>query len=123
VSSRRITRNTAGELRNLAEKRIERLLKLAGEVFRQYPERADRYVELAWKIKTRYNVRLPSHLKRKFCRKCLSFWVPGFSCRVRLHSGRVNITCLRCGRVVRLPYRPRALSGKKRKAVNRSQLS
>ncbi len=115
MCARRTTRGGAEELRKLAKKRIEYLLDLAGQVFKQHPERADRYVKLSWKIKTRYNVRLPAYLKRKFCRKCLSFWVPGSTCRVRLHSGRVNITCLKCGRVVRLPYRPRLLSREKEK--------
>jgi ribonuclease P protein subunit RPR2 len=91
----------------LAAERIQRLFELADEMSGKNRELADRYVQLAWRIKTRYNVKLPSHLKRKFCRKCLSFWKPGASCRVRVQSGRVIVTCLRCGHVTRLPYRPK----------------
>ena len=92
------------EIKILAYERIERLFGLAEGVFRERPELADRYVRAAWKLKTRYNLRLPKNLKLTFCRKCLSFWMPGESCRVRVKSGGVIITCLRCGRVKRLPY-------------------
>ncbi len=98
-------RGPADEFKKIAAERMERLLGLAEETFKQRPKLADRYVRLAWKLKTRYNLKLPSHLKRKFCRKCFSFWKPGASCRVRVQSGRVVVTCLQCGRVTRLPYK------------------
>jgi ribonuclease P protein subunit RPR2 len=89
----------------IAAERIERLFELAEKAFEKHTELADRYVKLAWKISTRYNVRLPATLKRKFCRKCLSFLRPGVSCRVRIQSGCVTITCLRCGNAVRQPFK------------------
>lgn len=89
----------------IAVERIERLFELAERVFEKHPELADRYVKLAWRIATRYNIRLPATLKGKFCRKCLSFWKPGASCRVRIQTGCVIITCLRCDHIARLPYK------------------
>jgi ribonuclease P protein subunit RPR2 len=91
----------------IAVERIGRLFELAEKAFEKHPELSDRYVTLAWKISTRYNVRLPATLKRKFCRKCLSFWKPGASCRVRVQSGCVVVTCLRCGNAARLPFKPK----------------
>jgi len=96
--------------KTIAVERIQRLFELAEEVFEKHPELADRYVKHAWRIKTRHNVRLSRDLKRKFCRKCISFWRPGNSCRVRIRQSSVTITCLRCGRVVRLPYRPKKMT-------------
>jgi ribonuclease P protein subunit RPR2 len=93
----------AGDFRAIAAERVERLFDLADASFPDRPELSDRYVRLAWRLKTKYNLRLPPHLRRKFCRKCLSFWKPGVSCRVRVRRGDVTITCLRCGRVTRLP--------------------
>jgi len=84
---------------------VERLFELAEAASQEHPERADRYVKLAWKLKTRYNLKLPQHLKRKFCRKCLSFCRPGVSCRVRVQQGRVVVTCLRCGHIARFIYK------------------
>jgi len=93
--------------KTIAAERIERLFELAEKAFEKHPELSDRYVKLAWKISTRYNVRLPTALKRKFCRKCLSFLRPGISCRVRIQSGCVTTACLRCGHVARLLYKPK----------------
>lgn len=97
-------RNQTEDFKKLAAERIERLFDLSEGVFRERPELADRYVRAAWKLKTRYNIRLPKSLKLKFCRKCLSFWRPGVSCRVRVQSKRIAITCLKCGKIKRLPY-------------------
>jgi ribonuclease P protein subunit RPR2 len=95
------------DYKTIAVERIERLFELAERMFEKQPELADRYVKLAWRIATRYNIRLPATLKRKFCRKCLSFWKPGASCRMRIQSGCVVVTCLRCGHVARLLFKPK----------------
>jgi ribonuclease P protein subunit RPR2 len=97
--------NQRDDYKMVAVERIKRLFELAEEVFEEHPELADRYVKHAWRMMTRYNIRLPRDLRRKFCRKCLSFWKPGISCRVRLQSGCVVVTCLRCGHITRLPYK------------------
>lgn len=87
----------------IAMERVERLLSFADEIFHRYPELADRYVERAWRIKEKFLLRLPRELKLKFCRKCLSFWKPGSTCRIRMRKKILTITCLKCGRVYRLP--------------------
>jgi ribonuclease P protein subunit RPR2 len=92
------------EFRKIAMERVELLLAQAEEVFDKRQDLANRYVGLVWKIKTKYNLRLPKELKRRFCKKCLSFWRPGATCRVRKVRGRVNVTCLNCGRVFRFPH-------------------
>lgn len=93
---------------SIAYERIEKLLNLAEEFFEDRPELAHRYVELAWKIKLRYNIRLSKDLKLKFCRKCRSLLVPSETCRVRLQSSRpphLAVTCLECGYVRRISYK------------------
>ncbi len=94
--------------KKIAKERIVRLLKLAEEEARRGNyERASRYVWLARRIGMKYNVRIPRRLKRRICKGCLSFMIPGVNCRVRVSRGRIVITCLRCGRVKRIPYKPR----------------
>lgn len=104
--SRRAHRRSTDEFKLIAAERVERLFELAEQIFGKHPELADRYVQLAWRLKTRYNLKLPPRLKRKFCRKCLAFFRPSISCRVRVRSGCMVITCLRCGHTTRLPYKP-----------------
>jgi ribonuclease P protein subunit RPR2 len=61
---------------------------------------------MARKIAIRYNIRLPPELRRKVCKTCCSYLVPGKSARVRTRPGNRTIvfTCLGCGRVSRFPY-------------------
>lgn len=66
---------------------------------------ADRYVDLARRVGTRYNVRLPPELTESYCRGCSSYWVEGRTVRTRLRDGRRTRTCLVCGRVRRHPLR------------------
>jgi ribonuclease P protein subunit RPR2 len=62
---------------------------------------ATRYVQLARRVGTRYNVRLPAEYRELYCRGCSTYWVEGRTVRTRLRAtGRVR-TCLRCGRVRR----------------------
>jgi ribonuclease P protein subunit RPR2 len=63
---------------------------------------SERYVALARAIGMRYNVRLPSGLKRRACQKCGAFLVPGRNLRVRFRGGKTVWTCLKCGNVSRV---------------------
>jgi len=90
----------------LAEKRILKLLKMAEENVKTHPQRTKRYVELARKISSKYNVRITRELKRKICKKCNAFLIPGFNCKVRADRKTKCITyiCLECGERKRYGY-------------------
>lgn len=88
----------------IAKERIERLFELAEREFGHDPELTRAWLELARRISMRTRVRIPRELKRRMCRSCHRMLVPGRSARVRLKRGRVCITCLACGRVMRYPY-------------------
>ncbi|MEM2300192.1 MAG: ribonuclease P protein component 4 [Candidatus Hadarchaeales archaeon] len=91
--------------KKIALERIERLLDLAEEIYESNPQLAERYVQLAWKIKTRYTIRFSKILKRRFCKKCFSIWIPGKTVRVRIKRGIIIWSCLSCGRVYRIPFK------------------
>jgi len=94
-------------VRRVALERVERLLDLAWEAWRDDPDRARRYVELARKIAMKGRVRLPRRLKRRFCKRCNAPLIPGETARVRLRTNRmphVSVTCLECGTIYRYPY-------------------
>ena len=94
----------------IARERIDILMReadqaaLAGRM-----ELADRYVDLARRVGMRYNVRVPTTYRRRFCRGCYRYLQPGVSSRTRLSRGRVVTTCLRCGHVSRIPLAQRAM--------------
>lgn len=86
--------------------RIAILFSLA-EKEKLRPERASRYMFLASRIAMRYNIKMPAKLKRKYCRKCRSYFVHGLNCTVRARTprGAVIIKCLKCNNIMRYPYR------------------
>jgi ribonuclease P protein subunit RPR2 len=97
-------RSRARTLR-IARERIEILMSLAEEEARSNPERAKRYATLAKRIAMRCSMRFPRKWKRRVCKKCFTFLVPGRNYRVRIYKGRVIMTCLECGFVLRIPVR------------------
>ncbi len=90
--------------KKIAEERIEILFELAERNFKTHPDRTKRYVELARAIGMRYRVRLTREQKRKICKHCYSYLVPGNNCRIRLNDGTVQTACFKCGRLSRYPY-------------------
>jgi ribonuclease P protein subunit RPR2 len=51
----------------------------------------------------RYNVRVPSQYKRRYCKFCHSYLVPSVNSRVRVRSKRIVVFCKRCGGTMRMP--------------------
>lgn len=92
----------------IAMERIHELFGLADEVFSKDPARAQRYVDLARRIAMRTRIRLPRDLRRRICKRCKGFLVPGVTSRTRIRQRReshVAITCISCGAVTRLSLR------------------
>ncbi|MFH0752711.1 MAG: ribonuclease P [archaeon] len=87
--------------RKIAKERVERLLDLASSASQKL---ADRYVTLARKISMKVNLRLPSSLKRKFCRNCGTYFRPGVNCRVRTRNGKIVYYCFNCRKTYRIPF-------------------
>jgi ribonuclease P protein subunit RPR2 len=102
--------------RAIARERIEILMQKAEEVFHEDRERANRYAQLARKIAMRYTLRFPRKWKRRICKGCKRFLVPGVNCRVRIYRSTVFTTCLECGRSMKLPYQREKKIKRKRTA-------
>ena len=92
----------------IASERMAILLRLADQSAREGDSaRADRYAGLARALGMRYNIRLTPGQKRRLCRCCGAYLVPGRNMRVRLRPGRTVRTCLKCGRTSRTGTAPR----------------
>jgi ribonuclease P protein subunit RPR2 len=98
-----VPRRNKGEERDLALGRIRRLFGLAEQAQRER-QKPERYVELARRIAMRYQVSLPTEIRRRVCRACGCLLTPGATARHRVASGRVSVTCLRCGAIKRYPF-------------------
>ncbi|AIU68851.1 ribonuclease P [Thermococcus eurythermalis] len=108
------------EKRRIAKERVETLFTLAERVFPYSPELANRYVEIALAVQQKAKIRLPRKWKRRYCKRCHSFLVPGKNARVRLRSRpypHVVIKCLNCGHIMRYPYLREKKAGRKGEAA------
>ncbi len=112
MTSNRSFKKPEGE-RSQAIERISGLFDLADSAFLERPDLSNKYVGLARKISMRYKVRIPSNLKRNFCKHCHHFIMKGKNCRIRIGDGKVTYTCLDCGKFMRFPYKKEQKEKKK----------
>lgn len=83
----------------IAKERISVLFEQAANAEKK--ELANRYVEMARKIAMKYKVRIPLQFRRRFCKHCKAYLVPGENLKVRTHNGKVVYTCIDCGKHMR----------------------
>jgi len=96
------------ETKRIARERVHILFKLAREAIHRHPDLAQKYVRTARKIAMAARIKLPREYRRQVCRKCKSFILPGVNCRVRIQPRRephIVITCLECGKHMRIPLK------------------
>ena len=98
------------ETKRIALERVHILFKLARETIHKDKALAQRYVNIARRLAMAAKIRLPREYRRQVCRHCKSFILPGVNSRVRIQQRRephVVITCLECGKHMRIPLRKR----------------
>lgn len=80
---------------------VNNLFNLAKIAFKDDPKLANKYVKLARKNAMKINLRIPRGLKRKFCKHCYFYLVPGKNSRVRVHKSRIIYYCFNCKKYMR----------------------
>ena len=91
-------------IRKIALERMQILIDNAISNARTNPELSQRHAQLARRISTKYNIRMPYFLRIVFCKKCKSFIAPGINSKIRLGRASVKsirITCNFCGHTYR----------------------
>lgn len=101
--------------RGIADSRILELFRLADRKFEKDPQLAKRYVAIARKISMKYNAKIPSEFKRKFCKKCGSYLRQGKNVTVRIKNSHMVYHCHECGAVSRIGYKSKS---RKKAAAN-----
>lgn len=90
--------------KHIARERVKYLINLAGKVFSNNPKRACHYILLARKVAMKARIRIPSELKKKFCKHCYRYLQPGVNCRVRTRNNRIIYYCFNCKKYMRFPF-------------------
>ncbi len=83
---------------------IQKLFIFAKKESKKRPRLARKYVSLARKLAKRNNISLKNY-RKKFCRKCNTYFVPGKNYKARLSKGKISIKCLKCGAYSRYIYK------------------
>jgi len=92
------------EANEIAKERIDKLFAMAEKAAASGDlKHSDRYIEMAWAIKLKFRVRLTAYQKKLFCRKCLKFLANPKRGRYRTVKGVLEVKCLGCGYVRRMP--------------------
>src|SRR3989338_6589263 len=88
------------------KKEAEEAAKKIIEYFKQASEsnKANDYVRKARNLSMKYKLKIPLALKRRFCKHCYSYLIPGKNLRVRLQGQKVIYYCLECKKFTRIPY-------------------
>ncbi|NJE07996.1 ribonuclease P protein component 4 [Thermococcus sp. M39] len=122
MSKKFLRKKEQREKRKIALERINILFTLAERVFPYDKELANRYVEIALAVQQKAKVRMPRKWKRRYCKRCHSFLVPGVNAQVRLRQKRmphIVIKCLECGHIMRYPYLREQKEKRKRRLEER----
>ncbi len=88
----------------IALERIQILINTAISNAKTNPELSQRQAQIARRICTRHNIRMPYELRIIFCKKCKSFIAPGINSKIRLGRASVKsirISCNLCGHTYR----------------------
>jgi ribonuclease P protein subunit RPR2 len=91
-------------VRKIALERMQILIDNAISNARTNPELSQRHAQIARRISTKYNIRMPYILRIVFCKKCKSFIAPGINSKIRLGRASIKsirITCNFCGHTYR----------------------
>ncbi|MBU0470546.1 MAG: ribonuclease P [Nanoarchaeota archaeon] len=89
--------------KEIALQRIKTLFEEAENNFSKNKALSNRYVALARKIAMKVKIRIPLDLKRRFCKHCYKYLMPGVNSRVRTREGKVIISCFECKKFTRIP--------------------
>lgn len=86
----------------IAKERIAILFDEARKIVGEDKRLANRYAALARRIGMRYNVRLPSELRKHVCRACKAYLAPA-TAKYSTKNKVLRIACRACGRINRYP--------------------
>lgn len=60
-------------------------------------------IKKARRIAMKSRIRIPQHLKRRFCKNCGVYFIPAKTYRVRMKNKKVIYSCLKCKHLMRIP--------------------
>ena len=87
--------------KKLAKAEIRELFESAKKVFKTSSAMANKQVAKARRLAMKHKLAIPNEFKRRFCKHCYSYLVPGVNVRIRTQKSRVVYSCLKCKKFTR----------------------
>jgi|BEDMetMinimDraft_1075159.scaffolds.fasta_scaffold02898_2 ribonuclease P protein subunit RPR2 len=91
--------------KDLARQRIKMLFDLAIKNYKYDREFSSNCIRIAYKIKKKFNIRLPKNLRSLYCKKCYNLLIPPDGVKIRIHGKGKKIKivkiCNVCNRIIR----------------------
>jgi ribonuclease P protein subunit RPR2 len=84
------------KLKENAKNDILSYIELAEKSFKTDKKKANLYVHKLRNLAMKHQIRLPKEIKRKFCKHCYAYLMPGVNCRVRTREGKLIYYCMEC---------------------------
>jgi RNase P subunit RPR2 len=88
-----------------AKQKITELFTEAYKVRNTDPKHAHSCAKQAYKLALQKRIKLHKKDKRKFCKHCLTYFIPGKNFRVRTTGKTVTYSCLSCNKWQRFGYK------------------
>lgn len=95
---------TKKQQKEISKKRILTLFNQAEKTYKKNLSLANRYITIARKIAMKSRTKIPSTLKRKFCKHCYNYLTPKNS-RIRIRDQKIIIYCENCKKYTRIPIK------------------
>jgi len=83
---------------------IESYFSEAKKSFKTNKKQANDFVRKARRLSMKFKIKLKPELKRRFCKNCYSFLMPGINVRIRTREGKIIYYCLECKKFMRIPF-------------------
>ena len=89
-------RKSKKQLKEETLKQVKVFFKKAALVSKKDIKLANNYIRKARRLAMKVNLTLPRALKRKFCKHCYDYLIPGNNSSVRFHKSRIVYYCFNC---------------------------
>lgn len=81
--------------------KIAHLFDDAEQIAGEQVHLANKCITKARKIAMKNRIRLPSYLKKRFCKHCGAYFIPAKTYRVRMKNKKIIYTCMKCKKFMR----------------------
>lgn len=82
------------------KKKKEEIYEIIKNFFKEIENKNPKEIKKIKRLAMHYNIKL-KELRKKFCKKCYTPYIPGKNCKIRIKNKIKRVKCLNCGYIAR----------------------